>query len=166
MRDFFFRKKLNRRQRYAFAFFVEKASALFASVLAPIAKSGLNRNIRKVVMAALIVCAASGMVVPAQLSRVSLVSNYPNPFDSRSGCTTIVYVLETEAEVKVRIFDLFGNQVREYPSRWQQSGAASLEWDGTDDTGVKVARGGYIALIEICREAGRLLAMRKIGVIH
>src|SRR3989339_184496 len=42
MRDFFFRKKLNRSQRYAFAFFVEKASALFASVLAPIAKSGFN----------------------------------------------------------------------------------------------------------------------------
>jgi len=42
MPDFFFRKKLNRMQRYAFAFFVKKASSSFASVLAPIAKSGLN----------------------------------------------------------------------------------------------------------------------------
>jgi len=42
MPDFFFRKKLNRRQRYAFAFFIKKASASFASVLAPIAKSGFN----------------------------------------------------------------------------------------------------------------------------
>src|SRR3989339_1181838 len=45
MPDFFFRKKLNRMQRYAFAFFVKKASASFASVLAPIAKSGIkNKN--------------------------------------------------------------------------------------------------------------------------
>jgi len=42
MPDFFFRKKLNRMQRYAFAFFVKKASASFASVLAPIAKSGFK----------------------------------------------------------------------------------------------------------------------------
>jgi len=42
MPDFFFLKKLNRMQRYAFAFFVKNASSSFASVLAPIAKSGLK----------------------------------------------------------------------------------------------------------------------------
>jgi len=131
-------------------------------------KLKMAKGLRQALTAALISCIAPGMVIPVQFSQVSrlLVSNYPNPFDSRSGSTTIVYILEAEAEVKVRIFDLFGNQVREYPSRWQQRGSVSLEWDGTDDAGTKVARGGYIALIEICREADRLLAMRKIGVIH
>jgi hypothetical protein len=42
IRDFFFLKTLNRRHRYAFAFFVEKATGFFLSVLAPIAKSGFN----------------------------------------------------------------------------------------------------------------------------
>jgi hypothetical protein len=45
IRDFFFLKTLNRRHRYAFAFFVEKATGFFLSVLAPIAKSGLNETI-------------------------------------------------------------------------------------------------------------------------
>ncbi|MBK8574766.1 MAG: outer membrane beta-barrel protein [Elusimicrobia bacterium] len=46
VRDFFFLKTLNRRHRYAFAFFVEKAAGFFISVLAPIAKSGLNETRR------------------------------------------------------------------------------------------------------------------------
>ncbi|OGS04138.1 MAG: hypothetical protein A2204_03365 [Elusimicrobia bacterium RIFOXYA1_FULL_47_7] len=40
--DFFILKKLNRSHRYASSFLVKKASALFASVLAPNAKFGLN----------------------------------------------------------------------------------------------------------------------------
>jgi hypothetical protein len=42
LRDFFFLKTLNRRHRTAFAFFIEKATGFFLSVLAPIAKSGLK----------------------------------------------------------------------------------------------------------------------------
>jgi len=46
MPDFFFLKKLDRRHRYALAFFVEKATASFVSVLAPNAKYGLKRGIK------------------------------------------------------------------------------------------------------------------------
>lgn len=95
-----------------------------------------------------------------------LVTNYPNPFDSRSGYTTIVYNLVTDSTVKVTIYDLFGNQVRQYPSLHETAGLQQLVWDGTDDDNRKVAKGGYICVVDISSEEVQYVAQRKIGVIH
>ncbi|MBN1620981.1 MAG: hypothetical protein JW871_00130 [Endomicrobiales bacterium] len=96
----------------------------------------------------------------------NLVTNYPNPFDSRHESTQIICKVSYEANTKMMIYDLFGNLVREYPSERMMSGIKRIRWDGTNESGQKVAKGGYICVVEITNDSNRILATRKIGVIH
>lgn len=94
------------------------------------------------------------------------ITNYPNPFDSRLEATTIIYSITQEAEVKIKIYDLLGNLVREYPSINEKPGIKQIYWDGTNEFGEKVAKGGYICVITSCNSFDRSFSFRKIGVIH
>ena len=117
------------------------------------------------VLAGLAVAAWAG-AMPVTHEAARFVTNYPNPFDSRSEHTTITYSLPGESEVRVRIYDLLGNVVREYPARKECPGIGRVVWDGTDAKGEKVARGGYICVLEVRSNALQYSATRKIGVVH
>ncbi|MFA5975223.1 MAG: FlgD immunoglobulin-like domain containing protein [Elusimicrobiota bacterium] len=105
---------------------------------------------------------------------IAQVTNAPNPFDSRRGGidgeTRISYWLASNYSVQVTLYDLLGSRV----CRWTfqpgqeggRSGVNSVRWDGVNEAGQKVAKGGYIAQIEV--EAGTTVAtvFRKIGVLH
>lgn len=105
---------------------------------------------------------------------ISNVSNAPNPFDSRKpgneGMTRISYELSLDAPVRVILYDLMGFRVR----RWDfqagldggRAGENAFSWDGTNEAGQKVSKGGYLAQIEIETPHGVTSAIRKIGVIH
>jgi len=93
------------------------------------------------------------------------LASYPNPFDSRRKNATITFVLNQDATINFKIFDLFGRQVK----GWQVSGAAgdnTSTWDGTDDGGRKVAAGMYILYAEIQGSSQTEKKRYKIGVIH
>lgn len=95
--------------------------------------------------------------------------NYPNPFDSRKEETTISYQIPRDASVRIKIVDLFGYPVKEFNFSQGEMGARSGEnnvrWDGTDETGQKVAKGGYIC--QVILEGDQVATgVRKIGVIH
>jgi hypothetical protein len=97
------------------------------------------------------------------------LSNYPNPFDSRREGTTITYRLPQDIPVHVRIYDLFGYPVKEFSFNAGEMGARAgvneIQWDGTDGTGSKVSKGGYICRVTV--EGDRPVnGIRKIGVIH
>ncbi len=108
---------------------------------------------------------------PAILSNLS---NAPNPFDSRKpgneGRTRISYVLDRDAPVRVTMYDLLGFRVKRWDFIAGQEGARSGEnaffWDGTNEAGQNVSKGGYIAHIEVETPEGIASAIRKIGVIH
>jgi flagellar hook assembly protein FlgD len=102
--------------------------------------------------------------LPQQLA-VS-VTNYPNPFDSRSERTTILFSLAQESQVYVAIYDLLGNLVRQFPSMIEEAGTTSIVWDGTNEAREKVAKGGYLVLIVANSESGTVQAIRKVGVLH
>jgi len=114
--------------------------------------------------------AATGL--PADV--ITSVSNYPNPVDTRlggeQGKTQIVYILNQDAEVTITLYDLLGYKVKEWHlmpgENGGRKGANSVPWDGTNELGDKVAKGGYIAQIRVKSDKGVVTAIRKIGVIH
>ena len=106
---------------------------------------------------------------------LSDVTNYPNPFDSRrggmDGKTVIAYQLAQDARTTITIYTLFGTKV----NAWNfapgdiggREGVNTLPWDGTNEAGQKVSKGGYVAQIEVTAADGSFAsATRKIGVIH
>lgn len=97
------------------------------------------------------------------------LTNYPNPFNSRLEETFISYQLPQDLPVRVRIYDLFGFQVREFNFSPGDTGARigenKIRWDGTDESGQKVAKGGYLCQVTVQGDHP-VRGMRKIGVIH
>ena len=104
------------------------------------------------------------------LPLVSEFSNAPNPFDSRQGSTTIGYLLAQDSRTTLTIYDLLGKKVLTWNFSAGQNGgkagANTLPWDGTNETGRKVSKGGYIVELAIESPQGSATALRKIGVIH
>jgi len=105
---------------------------------------------------------------------ISEVTNAPNPFDTRKagleGKTQISYRLVSDLPVSVTLYDLLGHRVK----RWSFSAGADggragenkFLWDGTNDSGQKVSKGGYLAQIEIETPQTVVTVIRKIAVIH
>ncbi len=102
------------------------------------------------------------------------LTNYPNPFDSRKtgleGQTQISYSLASDANVSVELYGLMGHRVRSWEfaagSNGGRQGPNTINWDGSNDSGRKVSKGGYLAQITIETPDTTVTAVRKIGVIH
>jgi len=113
-----------------------------------------------------------GAGLPSPL--IQNVTNAPNPFDSRrgglEGQTRISYQLAADSTVHVRVYDLFGFKVRQWDfSANDEGGRAGLNdflWDGTNATGQKVSKGGYLVSIDVENAQGHSQTLRKVGVIH
>ena len=116
--------------------------------------------------------ATSEASLPAPI--ISDLTNAPNPFDSRlgglAGQTEISYALTGNYVVSINLYDLLGQRVRSWGFRPGENGGRSgnntVLWDGTNETGRKVSKGGYIAEIQIETPQTDVTAIRKIGVIH
>jgi hypothetical protein len=104
------------------------------------------------------------------------VVNYPNPFGVESPLTHIDYYLSEDANVTLKIFDLFGNLVwsaefaagaRGGQGRSGNSHPNSVEWAGVNDRGQKVGNGGYI-LVAKADANGKIImnTKRKIVVVR
>ncbi len=98
------------------------------------------------------------------------VTNYPNPFHPNEAPTTIAYVLDDNARVRLRLFTLSGALVidREYAAGDQGglSGLNEVQWDGRNGNGDPVASGGYVLFVEAEGNGATLHVMRrKIGVV-
>jgi len=94
------------------------------------------------------------------------VVNYPNPFGAEHKSTSISYYLERTCDVKISIYDRFGNLVRS----WEKNGHLGynyLVWDGKNNRRVKVANGAYLLAIratyrtEIVHDYRRWIAVVK-----
>ena len=83
-----------------------------------------------------------------------LFQNYPNPFNS---ITTIEYQLPVEAEVRLEIYNLRGQKVKQLVNQQQKVGYYTVRWDGMDQTGREAAAGIYLYRIR----AGKFSQSRK-----
>ncbi|HOW89495.1 MAG TPA: hypothetical protein PL037_04365, partial [Elusimicrobiales bacterium] len=105
---------------------------------------------------------------------LSAVTNYPNPVDTRKGGaegkTNISYTLGFDADVTITLYDLLGYMVKEYKfssgSEGGRAGPNVVVWDGRNDLGSFVSKGGYIARVKASGSKGSAIIIRKIGVIH
>jgi flagellar hook assembly protein FlgD len=126
----------------------------------------LKRLVKAIVLGIGLIGIAVSLPAVTGLEVYKVITNYPNPFDSRQENTTILYTLVTDSEVKANIYDLFGNPIKVYPEKKETAGIKMIVWDGTDDNGSKVTKGGYICVVEIRNGGMKVMATRKIGVVH
>jgi len=81
-------------------------------------------------------------LLPAEFA---LRQNYPNPFNPS---TTIKYALKTNADVKLTIYNILGQEVRTLINNNMAAGYKEVVWNGLDNHGRQVATGVYIYRIE------------------
>ncbi len=91
----------------------------------------------------------SGLVRAFQLHQ-----NYPNPFNPN---TTIQFSLPNDAQVKLVVYDLMGNDVRNLVNEFKTAGNQFVVWDAKDDFGQPVGTGVYLYQIQ----AGQYIQTRK-----
>jgi len=71
--------------------------------------------------------------------------NYPNPFNPQ---TEIAYSLPEDCYVKLTIYNIQGQKVKQLVDEYQSAGTKEVVWDGCDENGEKVASGIYFYRIE------------------
>ena len=70
-----------------------------------------------------------------------LYPNHPNPFNPE---TTIRYDVPLADRVRLRIYDVTGQVVRELTDAFQPAGSYSIVWDGRNERGDQVANSVYL----------------------
>ena len=71
----------------------------------------------------------------------ALAQNYPNPFNPS---TTIGFALPTSSHVELTVYNIEGKKVKTLVDYKLPAGQHSIEWDGTNNNGSKIATGVYI----------------------
>jgi hypothetical protein len=78
-------------------------------------------------------------------TRYALYQNYPNPFNPT---TEIRYDIPADTYVKLEIYNLMGQLVSMPVDAYQKAGYKTVQWDGRDMSGSKVASGIYFYRLE------------------
>ena len=73
-------------------------------------------------------------------STYALHQNYPNPFNPK---TEIRFDIIDESDVKLAIYNLMGQKIKDLKSEWMNPGFHTVTWDGTNTLGAPVASGMY-----------------------
>lgn len=77
--------------------------------------------------------------------RFALGANYPNPFNPG---TYIPFTLAHAGLVKLRIYNVLGQEVRTLKNEFLPTGPHTVVWDGKDQRGAPVSSGVYIYRLE------------------
>lgn len=88
---------------------------------------------------------------------------YPNPFTPRTDqLCRIRFDLASDASVRVRIFDVGMNLVRELDGGGRSAGPNEVLWNGQTDRGTHVANGAYIYVVDAGNESfsGKILVLQ------
>jgi hypothetical protein len=92
-------------------------------------------------------------------TRIELVQNYPNPFNPS---TTIRFGLPDEGKVKLVIYNVLGQKVRELINDSREAGYHTAIWNGKNDMGQQVSSGLYIYRLETLKgvQARKMLLVK------
>ena len=98
------------------------------------------------------------VVSPALPQAYALEQNYPNPFNPE---TAIRYALPEAAAVRLRVYGVAGQLVRELVRDEQPAGRHRVVWDGRDRAGRSVANGVYLCELR----AGPFRTIRRMAMM-
>ena len=96
------------------------------------------------------------IVVP---EKFRIEQNYPNPF---SPSTTIKYSLFSDMNVQIDVRDILGRTVKRLVSGFQSTGVYTVTWDGTNDSGVRMASGMYFYISDM----GDSIEMKRMVLLN
>ena len=94
-------------------------------------------------------------VIPANFE---LAQNYPNPFNPT---TSITYSIPKDNFVSIKVYDMLGREVATLVNDYKSAGNHTINWNGEDNSGQKVASGTYIYRIT----AGNFVATKKMVLL-
>ncbi|MCD4791911.1 MAG: T9SS type A sorting domain-containing protein [Bacteroidales bacterium] len=91
---------------------------------------------------------STGNIPPAgsDADNFILQQNNPNPFNTQ---TTINYQLPVKAHTILKIYNIFGQEIRTLTDENKSAGSHSVIWDGKNNTGQQVSSGIYFYNINI-----------------
>jgi subtilisin family serine protease len=102
--------------------------------------------------------------VPLVPPSFSLSQNYPNPFNPS---TTLIYSVTERASMVIRVFDVFGREVRTLTAGERTPGVYPVVWDGTNASGTLVASGTYFCRCEATPASGKSVVItRKMMIVR
>ncbi|MBI4422964.1 MAG: fibronectin type III domain-containing protein, partial [Elusimicrobia bacterium] len=101
----------------------------------------------------------------AQEPAVAKPRGYPNPFDPTEGPAQVAFSLAEPAAVTLKLYTLQGLLVYQ-ETRAFGAGNQVFPWNGASGSGVRVAAGGYIGVIEKGYAAGKETQRFKLAVVH
>ncbi len=87
-----------------------------------------------------------------------LGQNYPNPFNAR---TRIDYQIPRQSLVRITIFNVQGQEVKNLVNEEQAAGYHAISWDGQDNRGHRVGSGIYICQMK----AENFVGTKKLAIV-
>lgn len=94
--------------------------------------------------------------------KVITLQNYPNPFNPS---TNIKYNLTKVADVKLSIYNVRGQRIKDLVDGHQPLGIHSVSWDGTNHFGTRVPSGVYFCRIIITNNYEKLTLINKMVML-
>jgi flagellar hook assembly protein FlgD len=77
----------------------------------------------------------------------------------KQGMSIVHLSVAKAGRVQISIYDVTGRKIRNLVDRVFAPGEQSIQWDGTDDSGHKVARGVYFVRSSVQKDAGRIIVL-------
>ena len=90
---------------------------------------------------------------PPVPSDYELAQNYPNPFNPT---TRIEFSLAEESNVRLRVYNILGQEVVTLANEQRSPGNHTVEWNGINTSGYRVTSGVYFYVFEAIPTSGRL----------
>ena len=87
-----------------------------------------------------------------------LCQNYPNPFNNN---TVIEFRIPESALIGLKIYNLIGQEVKTLVSENYNAGTYKIEWDGTNNEGIRVNSGIYFYRLK----AGSFTSLKKMVLL-
>lgn len=88
-------------------------------------------------------------VSATDIENKSQASVYPNPSD---GSVTIDFSINKSSDVRIDIINIDGKVIRQFNPAFYSKGKHSVNWNGCDNSGRKIASGNYFVLIQTDRD--------------